>query len=297
MREVLPLSTNAIRVPPRVPTKIGGKPKYGPLMLERLYVADAGTPNGALDWVINDIEVDGVSQLSVKDLPGALFSTRGIVAGGRHAASGIHFVGLDVIESESEVTITVTYVGPNPEGVPFFGSIVGRPPPQRQTVLAIATQHPSPNQSSTNAKPADWTGLKTTISARLDAPLKIEMLEIESGNDGADWIVHDIRVDGKSQFAQPGDMPGDMFSTKAIDSFVSFQPGKQVEIDVMYIGLEEEGLCFVGRFLGTVIRDDYDQPPPDVRAIVHASNDESGPEMVVVARCNWRSPYVRPSAP
>jgi hypothetical protein len=86
-----------------------------------------------------------------------------------------------------------------------------------------------------------------------------------------------------------------MFSTTAIVAFVKFQPGKQIEIDVTYIGLDEAGACFAGRFLGTVVRDDYDQPPPDVQAIVRVSNDEPGEE--VVARCNWRPPYVRPSEP
>lgn len=70
---------------------------------------------------------------------------------------------------------------------------------------------------------------------------------------------------------------------------------RALKIDVEYIGLEAKGIEIVGRFIGTVVRDDYDQPPPDVRAIVRASNDESGEE--VVARCNWRPPYVRPSAP
>jgi hypothetical protein len=85
-----------------------------------------------------------------------------------------------------------------------------------------------------------------------------------------------------------------MFSTTAIDSFVAFRPGKRIEIDVTYIGLEAKGICFVGRFLGTVVRDDYNQAPPDVRAIVRTSGQgDLGEE--VVACCNWRAPYVRPS--
>jgi len=285
-REVLPLSSGT-RVPPHAPLRILGRPpngqtKHAPLTLEHLTVSGAGTQNGARDWIVNDIEIDGVSQLSVKDLSGALFSYKGIVAGGRHAMSGIRFSGLDVIESESEVAVTITYVGPNPEGVPFFGAIVGSPPPQRSTVLPFATKQPLP------------PSVKTTISATLDTALKVRMLEIsDEGTRGgsADWIVNDVRVDGTTQFAQSGDIPGDMFSTSSIDSFVTWKPGKQIEIDVTYIGLEEAGVCFSGCFLGTVVRDDYDQPPPDVHAIVHASNDTSAEK--VVARCNWRAPYVR----
>ena len=271
--QVLSLSSEK-RVQPRTPTRILGKPKHGALMFERFHVG-AGRAN---DWIVNDIEIDGASQLSVKDLPGALFSGRGIVAGSRHAGSELHFAGLAVIERESEVAITVTYVGAHPEGMPFFGTIIGGPPPQRPTVLPIATRKPIP------------LSVKTTINVRLDAPLMIEMLEIENGREGVDWIVHDVRVDGASQFAQVGPIPGDMFSCSAIDSFVAWLPGKQIELDVEYIGLEAGGSCFVGSVHGTVVRDDLNQPPPDVRAVVHATNDPAeaaGEE--VVAHCNWRA--------
>jgi hypothetical protein len=279
-REVLPfLCTTCIT--PRVPTRIVGRPKNGPLMLERLFLSPAGTPGGTRDWVVNDVEIDGVSQLSVKDLPGTLFSPRGIVAEGKRRMSEIYFSGLDVIECESEAAVTVTYVGPNPEGAPLFAAIVGKPPPQRPTVLPIAT------------KKAVAPTATTTIRAILDAPLKIEMLEIlDEGTEGGagDWIVNDLRVDGTPQFTQSGGIPGDMFSTRAIDS-VKCQPGKEIEIAITYIGLKAEGACFVANFLGAVVRDDYDQPPPDVRAIVRVSGeDDFGEE--VVARCNWRASYV-----
>lgn len=274
-RAVLPLASDQkTRVPPRTPTRIFAKPEHGPLLLERLYISGTGTAGGASDWVVNDIEIDGVSQLSVKDLPGALFSARGIAAGGRHAGSAIHFTGLAVIERKSEVAVTITYVGAHPEGAVFFGSITGGSPPQRDTVLPITTRKLMPL-------------IKTTISASLDAPLKIAMIEIESGSDGSDWIVNDIRVDGTSQFSQEGDIPGDMFSISAIDSFVEFRSGKLIEIDVTYVGLEADGIGFVSRMHGTVVRDDYSQPPLDVHAIVRTTNDFVGDE--VVARCNWRA--------
>lgn len=285
-RIVLPLSSGDCITPGQT-TRVAGKTKYDPLMLERLFLTGADTPGGARDWIVNDVEVDGVSQFSVKDLPGILFSPRGIVAEGKRATSSIRFSGLDVIERESEVAVTATYVGPKPDGARLFVAVVGDTPPQRPTVLPIAIKRA--------LKPA----AKMTISARLDTALKIETLEIsDEGTAGGagDWIVSDFRVDGISQFAQSGDIPGDMFSTTAIDTFVKFQPGKQIEIDVTYIGLEAEGVRFVGSFLGTVVRDDYDQPPPDVHAIVRASNDTSTEE-VIVARCNWRAPYVRPNEP
>jgi len=281
-RLLLPLASTA-RVVPHAPTRIRSTPKYGPLTLERLTLSGAGTPGGACDWVVNDCEVDGVSQLAVKDLPGVLFGSRGIVAEHKRATSTILFSGLDVIESASEVTVTVTYVGPNPEGAAFFGSIVGSPPPQRPTVLPIATRGPIRG--------------RTTIRARLDAPLRIDAIEIDDRYDGSDWRVHDIRVDGATQFKQTGVIPGDLFSTTVIASYVRFRfdAGQLLEIDVEHVGDEPAGLPFVGRVLGTVVRDDYDEPPPDVRAIVRTSDAEDLGEEVV-ARCDWRPSHVPPIA-
>ena len=210
-------------------------------MLEHLFISSAGTSGGGLDWVINDVEVDGVSQLAVKDLSGALFSTKGIAVRSRRATSRLSFYGLDVIERESEVAVTVTYVGSNPLGEPFFASIIGDTPPQRPTVLPIATKN------------ALLPTVATTITAVLDRPLQIDMLEIEgAGTAGgaADWIVNDIRIDGTSQFKMSGAVPGDMFASNAIDSFVKFQPGTQIELLVTYIGFDEGGCRFAARVLG-----------------------------------------------
>lgn len=248
-------------------------------MLERLYISPPGTSNGE-DWIVNDIEVDGVSQLEVKNLSGALFSSRGVVASGGHALSCFYFRGLDVIESESEAAVTVTYVGSNPLGMPFFGAIVGDTPPQRSTVLPITTKH--------KLLPT----IATTITAVLDQLLEIDMLEIEdTATNGRDWIVNDIRIDGLSQFIQSGDVPGDMFATNAIDRFVKFHPGRRIELIVTYIGLDISGCCFTARISGTVVRDNLTQPPPDVLAVVRTSGQATDEE--VIARCDWRAPYVQ----
>jgi hypothetical protein len=107
-------------------------------------------------------------------------------------------------------------------------------------------------------------------------------------NTAADWIVNDICIDGTSQFVQSGDVPGDMFATSAIDSFVKFHhPGTRIEVIVTYIGLNKSGCCFTARALGTVVRDDLQQPPPDVRAVIRTSGEALEEEVVV--RCDWRA--------
>lgn len=251
-------------------------------MLEYLCVSSVMTPGGAHDWVVNDLEIDGISQLAVKDLPGALFTFAGIVVNGRRARSAMRFSGL-VIERDGEVAVTVTYVGPNPEGALFFGAVEGGAPPQNPTDLPIATRRPVRIAAT------------ATIVAVLDHPLEIERLEIDHGNtkDGAaDWIVNDIRVDGTTQLVS-GDISGDLFATECIDTLVTFQAGScvgsRIELDVTYIGPNTDGCRFMGRLLGMVVREDREQAPPDVHAIIRVGDDE--PEEVI-AHCNWRAPYI-----
>jgi len=269
-RLILPL--HLPRVLPHQPTRATARAKEGAVDLDRIMISGAGTAGGAADWVVNDIEVDGRSQLAVKNLSGALFGTHGVAAN-RKATTTFSMEGFDPVEYDHELAVVVTYVGPNPEGVPFFASAVGMPPPQRPTIVPIASGTSLPIST------------RTTIGARVEsAPLQVSRLEIE---DGWDWIVNDLRINGHTQFAQSGDIPGDMFSTDAIASFVSLEEcaeGGEIEVDVTYIGADE-GAIFRGRLEGTVVRDDYSSPPPDLRVIVRTGDKISEP---VIATCNWR---------
>lgn len=70
----------------------------------------------------------------------------------------------------------------------------------------------------------------------------------------ADWIVNDIKIGGKSQFNQSGDIPGDMFEAKSISSFVRFEAVRayaDVQLVVTYIGTEAEGCAFIAAITGT----------------------------------------------
>ena len=75
------------------------------------------------------------------------------------------------------------------------------------------------------------------------------------GGVPADWIVNDVRIGNRSQFCQSGDVPGDLFGTASIDSFVMFETA-QLSINVVvvatYIGTNPEGSPFVGALLGTI---------------------------------------------
>jgi len=76
-----------------------------------------------------------------------------------------------------------------------------------------------------------------------------------AGTEGgaADWIVNDIRIAGRSQFLQSGDIPGDVFATDAVHSILRFEVAKaamDVEIIVTYIGTNEKGCPFYASISG-----------------------------------------------
>jgi len=262
------------RALPQQPTRATARAKEEAVDIDRIIISGVGTAAGAADWIVNDIEVDGRSQLTLKNLPGALFATRGVAAGPK-ATTTFSIEGFDPVEHDHELAIIVTYVGQNPEGAPFFASAIGSPPPQRPTIVPIVSGSRLPIST------------KMTIGVRIEnAAFQMERLEIE---DAWDWIVNDLRINGRTQFAQSGDIPGDMFDTVAIDAFLSLEEcatGGEIEVDVTYIGAAEDAI-FKGRLEGTVIRDDRHTPPPDLRVIVRTGDKIS--DDVVVGTCNWRA--------
>ena len=276
-RLFLPL--HLLRVPPHQPTRVAARTDSA-VDIDGIHISNAGTIGGAADWVVNDIEIDGRSQLTHKDLPGVLFG--GSIAAAKRAKAALSLEGFDPVERNRELALIVTYVGQNPEGVPFFASAVGSKPQQRPTIVPIASKYPL------------LPTAKTTITARVSTPFQMARLEIDNGatqGGAADWIVGDLRINGKSQFVQSGDVPGDLFACSAIDTFVKLEAceaGNTIELDMIYIGLNEHGAIFAARLEGTVLRDDYSVPPPDLHVVVETSGQ--GPGEVVIATCNWRAP-------
>jgi hypothetical protein len=132
-------------------------------------------------------------------------------------------------------------------------------------------------------------------------PFRVERFIIEDGNTeggSADWIVNDLRIANRSLFVHPGDVPGDLFATNAIGTFVKFDSwpaDATIEIVVTYIGLREDGALFRARLEGTVVRDDYDVAPPDLSVLVETSGQGAG--AVVIATCNFRPPATSMSIP
>ena len=47
--------------------------------------------------------------------------------------------------------------------------------------------------------------------------------DVGGGGSAANWIINDVTIGNRSQFAQSGALPGDMFANNSIDSFVTFE--------------------------------------------------------------------------
>jgi hypothetical protein len=82
--------------------------------------------------------------------------------------------------------------------------------------------------------------------------MRLFMIEHPHKHGAADWLVHDITIDNRSQLATCGTLPGDMFVTNAVDMRLSFdvcEPRAAVCMIVEYIGPHRDALfygCMVG---------------------------------------------------
>jgi hypothetical protein len=82
----------------------------------------------------------------------------------------------------------------------------------------------------------------------------VSSADIGGSGSAANWIINDITIGNRSQFAQSGALPGDMFANVAIDSFVTFetaQTAMDVVMIVTYQGPTEGGTPFYGSIIGT----------------------------------------------
>ena len=162
--------------------------------------------------------------------------------------------------------------GPPPMAPPQFAPPMAPPmmaPPQFTPPFpfpaprAAVVDAPLPTQANRDILPMS-TGVPIlpTQSAQITGRPQTLVFKIgrfvisNAGTSGgaADWIVNDIKIGNRSQFVQSGDVPGDLFATNAIDTFVRFESA-QTAMDVVvvctYIGLNESGCPFFGAMVGT----------------------------------------------
>jgi hypothetical protein len=141
-------------------------------------------------------------------------------------------------------------MGPSPDMFPFppRAAVVAAPMPTQanRDILPMSTGVPIlPTQS------AQITGRPQTLVFKIG---RFVISNAGTAGGAADWIVNDIKIGNRSQFVQSGDVPGDLFATNAIDTFVRFesaQTAMDVVVVVTYIGLNESGAPFFGAMVGT----------------------------------------------
>lgn len=75
------------------------------------------------------------------------------------------------------------------------------------------------------------------------------------GDPTSDWLINDIKIDGKSQLIQAGDIRGEIFSAGSTDStavrFGEVGMGVDLEITATFVGDDAAGAPFVAAVLGT----------------------------------------------
>lgn len=97
---------------------------------------------------------------------------------------------------------------------------------------------------STSALSKISPGSSASITARVNSAFRPDRLFVSNAGEGASaWVINDIKVGGRSVFAQSGDIPADMFATSSIDSFVKFPvvlPSQSVEVIITNNGKTEQ---------------------------------------------------------
>ncbi len=121
----------------------------------------------------------------------------------------------------------------------------------------MANRQVLPMNTGTTPVPISSTAQITSRPQRVAfRPERVFVSSADIGGSGsaANWIINDITIGNRSQFAQSGALPGDMFSNVAIDSFVTFetaQTAMDVVMIVTYQGSTEGGTPFYGSIIGT----------------------------------------------
>jgi len=153
-------------------------------------------------------------------------------------------------------------------GVPFVGAEAvmaalaqGGLAPRAALINApaptLASRQVLPMNTGTTPVPIGLTAQITSRPQRVafrPERVFVSAADVGGGGSAANWIINDITIGNRSQFAQSGALPGDMFATEAIDSFVTFetaQTAMDVVMIVTYQGATEGGTPFYGSIIGT----------------------------------------------
>lgn len=224
---------------------------------ERLYVSSPAS------WTICSVVIDGRAQLD-QELAGALFAPDARAAGR----------WLDTIRRDSKISLSAVCESDVDRG--FHAALVGFPVPTSASVPSCPSIPELSNNPRAFSGPIRFRDHATgePVWATVDGPervlpgesawfiarpqcvaLRVEQIVIDLAS--AEWEIEDIHVHGKSQFAQVGAIPGEMFSPDAVDNFVAFntvQTAMNFAIKATYRGKNLRGRFFGATCLCKVVR-------------------------------------------
>lgn len=187
-------------------------------------------PEGDADWVVSDIRIEDVSQFSqAGDVPGEMFA-EGMVDS---------FMQFGTVGAGERVEVVVTYVGADPEGAVFSAELRGQEPEVR--LISLHSDRVLP-------------GTTMEVERVAEEPLQVGRLVVEGG---ADWAIHDVRIDDVSRLSRPGDLPGNLLAEDASTTVLRLgliAAGSRVQLVVTYVGADPEGRALSAQIRGLAPR-------------------------------------------
>lgn len=218
-RTLLPLSAG-VRILPGQQCQINAWANKGdPKCRIRSFHPDSlifGTNNvpGPENWIVNDLVMDGRSQLSPhRDLPGLFFNAPGSMR------------VFDRISGGARVELTLTYVGEKSLGDTPYACLCG--------VITFKRREVKLGGGHLRA------GEVRELTVRAEHAVEVFRVSILGPADRI--VVSDIRYGGVSQFSVPGDIPGQLCESLALASSRPIKAGEEVTIVIKCVrGVDSE---------------------------------------------------------
>jgi hypothetical protein len=199
-------------------------------------------------WQVHDVRVNERSQLDGDEFSGEVFSQR------RHREMHAIASGFDTVRGAFEVEVSFLGGG-KADRAPFYAAVMGlvvEPDSAVDAYSGAIRLRGLDGQlvtASCDGPSRVLLDKSAWFVARSDQAFRPVSLAIDRYSQ--DWMIVDVRVDGKSQFVQAGVIPGDLFHPDTLDCFATFNvvpAGGSFAIKAHYVGSNPRG----GRF-GAVV--------------------------------------------
>ena len=207
--------------------------------VERVEIVDLIVQDAA-DWVVSGLLIDGASRHTGPDVV-ETFAARLRQSAEAH--------GPIRVPRRGQVGLAgVVYAGRR-ASAKFYGCALGRVVDTQGSASPFAAW-----DGNRVALRVDSEGLPGLRGASISlthhvtgAPVLVQSLVIE---DPHDWVVNDLRIDGRSQLLYPGDLPSEALQAPERLGMYLDVAHREVEILISHIGDQEFGSEFRGTIVG-----------------------------------------------